>query len=108
MYEKTITLEPLNDRAKSFYAKAHINKAYYEHSCLETLTSYDTDVLAVVYHEIDEPTVFKLWGGYSSTTMRHVNEYLSQNGLNGGGKKWWDSLPLSDESDAKDSAREQW
>ena len=35
------------------------------------------------------------WDDYSATTMRHVNEFINQfNGGNGGGKAWWDNLPV--------------
>lgn len=109
MYHEIITLESIYDHAKSFYNKAKYMKEYYCHSTLEVLKSYDTEVMAVVYHEIDEPRIFKLWDGYSPTTMRHINEYLSQNFAdNIGGKKWWDSLPLSDMDQVQIDAIRLW
>ena len=33
-------------------------------------------------------------GGYSATTMRHVNSFLSFYDMNGGGKSWWDMQPV--------------
>ena len=57
---------------QSFYGKAHIivtDKGQY-------LKSYDTIVAKI---ENNKPTVF---GWYSSTTGRHINEFLQQNGFN--------------------------
>ena len=36
----------------------------------------------------------RMWGGYSATTMRHVNSFLSFYDMNGGGKSWWDMQPV--------------
>lgn len=36
-------------------------------------------------------------GGYSATTMRHVNSFLSFYDMNGGGKSWWDMQPVETE-----------
>lgn len=36
-------------------------------------------------------------GGYSATTMRHVNSFLSFYDMNGGGKAWWDTQPVETE-----------
>lgn len=38
-----------------------------------------------------------MWGGYSATTMRHVNSFLSFYDINGGGKAWWDMQPVETE-----------
>lgn len=35
-----------------------------------------------------------MWGGYSATTMRHVNSFLSFYDMNGGGKSWWNMQPV--------------
>ena len=76
-------LKPKYDRAKSFYGKAIVKLE----DDRATLQSYETDVC-----EIKNGQVYRLWGGYSATTMRHVNEFVKQFGFNVGGKKWWDSL----------------
>ena len=80
---KTIELKPRYDRAASFYKKASIiidNETAY-------LRSYNTIVCS-----IDKNGNFRRhWGGYSATTMRHVNEFLKQYGKLDGGKKYWDS-----------------
>ena len=36
----------------------------------------------------------RTWSGYSSTTMRHINAFLKYFSIPGGGKKWWDALPV--------------
>lgn len=53
------------DRAKSFYGKANI----IEENGEVILQSYDTFVCM-----INKRGAFvRLWGGYSATTMRHIN-----------------------------------
>lgn len=74
------------DRAKSFYGKANI----IEENGEVILQSYDTFVCM-----INKRGVFvRLWGGYSATTMRHINVFIKMFGIDGGGKKWWDALPI--------------
>ena len=80
-------LEPVHDSAKSFYGKAVVTEYNDRYSILK---SYDTDVAAIKDGEF-----IRLWNGYSVTTMRHINEYIAQNGIEGGGKAWWDSLPVA-------------
>lgn len=76
-----LELSPVDGR-RSFYGKAKIMK--YENKMF--LLSYETIVACV-----DKNGKFvRLWGGYSQTTMRHVNSFLKYCGINGGGKKWWD------------------
>lgn len=80
------TLDPRYDSRKSFYNKAKV---------IETddgelwLQSYSTIVLKII-----NGSPVRTWGGYSATTMRHVNEFLKQNGIDEGGKKWWDEMPV--------------
>lgn len=74
------------DRRKSFYGKAKVIES---HGC-KILKSYDTDVCG-----IDENGNFhRYWSGESATTMRHVNEFLMQNGIDGGGVSWWRLQPV--------------
>ena len=82
-------LVPIYDGRKSFYRKAMV---YYDDDLQYViLRSYDTDVLAI---DRFYKTFVRLWNGYSSTTMRHVNEFCRQFGIPGGGKQWWDSLAV--------------
>lgn len=74
-----------NDRAKSFYKKAQV----IIDGDRIILKSYDTFVCEIVNGEF-----YRLWGGYSATTMRHINSFLAVNNIPGGGKRWWDSLPV--------------
>jgi N12 class adenine-specific DNA methylase len=83
---KFYELTPMgNDRAKSFYGKARV----IEKDNGETvLLSYDTEVCKIT----KSGEVVRLWGGYSATTMRHVNSFLELFDIAGGGKSWWDTL----------------
>lgn len=65
-------LEPEYDSAKSFYGKARVDSFP---NGLERLTSYGEDV-AKIYE--GRATVFDT---YSQTSMRHIKEFLKQNGF---------------------------
>ena len=79
-------LKPVYDRAKSFYGKAQVETINGE----TILKSYNTYVCLV-----DRDGKFKrLWPGYSVTTQRHINEFIRQQGIDGGGAAWWRSLPV--------------
>lgn len=83
----TIELKPGKyDNVKSFYGKARIRK---DSKGGYILTSYDTDVCRINRNG----TVFRLWSGYSATTMRHVNAFIDMYAKDKtqGGKKWWES-----------------
>ena len=71
-----------NERAKSFYGKA---KVIEKDNGEKVLQSYNTDVCKIT----SSGEFVRLWGGYSLTTMRHVNSFLSFFGISGGGKFWW-------------------
>jgi hypothetical protein len=76
------------DRAKSFYGKAKVIETDGE----TLLQSYDTTVC-----KIDKSGEFvRMWSGYSATTMRHINAFIEMFGISGGGKKWWDALPVEE------------
>lgn len=92
----TTILTPVDGR-KSFYGKAVV---YREGSTL-VLRSYNTAVIAIYRGRI-----YRLWNGYSATTMRHINAFLDLYGKPGGGKKWWDALPVASAS-VKRSIREK-
>lgn len=82
---RTYKLTPTDGR-KSFYGKAKVIEMNGE----TLLQSYDTTVC-----KIDKSGEFvRMWEGYSATTMRHVNAFIKMFGISGGGKKWWDALPV--------------
>lgn len=75
---------PCLDRRKSFYGKARIKET---ENGEKVLQSYNTEVCKI---NVNGQFV-RMWGGYSATTMRHVNSFLSFFGIPGGGKAWWDA-----------------
>ena len=83
---KTSVLKARYDHAQSFYGKARtfvIGETVF-------LQSYNTIVCS-----IDKSgEVKRYWEGYSNTTMRHVNEFLKQYGIDKSGKKYWESLEV--------------
>lgn len=80
--EKRFYLSPVDGR-KSFYNKCHVVED--EHGSM--LYSYNTLVARFMNGKM-----YRCWGGYSVTTMRHVNAFAVHCGVNGGGKKWWENL----------------
>lgn len=73
---------------KSFYGKAKVIETDGE----TLLQSYDITVC-----KIDKSGEFvRMWSGYSATTMRHINAFIEMFGISGGGKKWWDALPVEE------------
>lgn len=74
------------DSRKSYYGKAMIE----EGDGVKILYSYNTPVAKINRKE----EFIRLWPGYSATTMRHVNSFIELFNISGGGKKWWDSLPV--------------
>lgn len=79
-------LKPIDGR-KSFYGKAEVIRE----NGVNYLKSYNTIVAMID----DSGNFTRLWYGYSATTMRHVNAFIALYGLPGGGKAWWDSLPIN-------------
>ncbi len=74
------------DGRKSFYGKAKIIEKDGE----TLLQSYNTMVC-----KIDKSGEFvRMWDGYSVTTMRHINAFIDLFNIPGGGKAWWDALPV--------------
>lgn len=71
-------LTPLYTKQKSFYGKAIVHAAEDGSDNYYTLYSYGTAVVSVYVGPDDIPYIKRLWGGYSATTMRHVNELLMQ------------------------------
>lgn len=70
-------LKPVLDSRKSFYKKANVIT---ENDTI-TLISYSTKVA-----EIKDGKA-KIFGTYSRTTVRHINDFLYQNGFKVGNKK---------------------
>lgn len=83
---RTVKLDPITNRQKSFYGKAKVH--YYDNGIIG-LQSYDTVVCT-----IKDGKLRRHWGGYSVTTMNHINEFVSQHNIDGKGKAWWKSLPV--------------
>lgn len=81
----TVDLIPA-DRHKSFYGKA---KAVQLDDGTILCQSYGTFV-----GRLENGRFIRTWSGYSATTMRHINAFLRTFGIPGGGKAWWDSLPV--------------
>lgn len=73
-----------SDRAKSFYGKAKVIET---ENGEKVLQSYNTEVCKISCNG----EFVRMWEGYSTTTMRHVNSFLSFFGISGGGKAWWET-----------------
>ena len=79
-------LQPQYDNAKSFYGKANV---YRNDKGSIFLMSYET-IVAEIIDEAISPTgkrQINVFGWYSMTTARHINEFLQQNGFNKMSKK---------------------
>ena len=86
---KKYYLSPMgNDRSKSFYGKAIVIENEIGEKILQ---SYDTEVCKITSGD----EFVRMWSGYSSTTMRHVNSFLQLVGIAGGGKAWWNAQPVA-------------
>jgi hypothetical protein len=68
---KKYNLEARYDARQSFYGKAVVE----EEDGKKTLISYSTKVATI------ENGVAKVSGTYSATTLRHIKEFLLQNGF---------------------------
>ena len=75
---KLVKLEPKFDNVKSYYNKAYVR--YYDNGD-SALLSYGTLVAAI---KNNKPRVYML---HSQTTLRHIKEYLKQNGFDAKNKK---------------------
>lgn len=85
-FEYLYELKPQFDSAKSFYHKANI---YRNDKGSIFLMSYET-IVAEIVDEAVSPTGQRqvtIFGWYSMTTSRHINEFLQQNGFNKMSKK---------------------
>ena len=75
----TIYLKPIYDSRKSFYNKATVTEdenGFY-------LTSYETVVARITNknHGYSIPAYATVYDTYSPTTLRHIKEFLKQNGF---------------------------
>ena len=72
-------LKAIYDNRKSFYGKAHIR----EDKDGLTLISYETEVAKIVdkNNGYSIPAYAIIYGTYSQTTLRHIKEFLKQNGF---------------------------
>lgn len=75
-------LECRYDTRKSFYAKAKVQREYFNDSYAEArLISYGTEVAKITYDFDDYKIYYKYYGKYSQTTTRHQKEFFKQAGL---------------------------
>jgi len=72
------------DSHKSFYGKAIVLPV----NGYLVLKSYDTRVACIDSYG----HFYRTWGGYSATTMRHVNSFRESNNLSRIGKKEWEDM----------------
>lgn len=85
-FEYLYKLQPQYDNAKSFYGKANV---YRNDKGSLFLMSYET-IVAEIVDEAVSPTGQRqahIFGWYSMTTARHINEFLRQNGFDKMSKK---------------------
>ena len=82
---RIIDLNPVDGR-KSFYGKARAEINGDE----ITLISYNTRVLRIKGGQI-----FRLWGGWSVTTQRHINAFLAVFADGQKGKAFFEALPFA-------------
>lgn len=90
----TYELKPFHTNQKSFYRKAMVTVSYNDDCMYLVLQSYDTNVVMVKISKGGMPHVQKLWGGYSATTLRHVNELLMQEGFPKLSASEWRSMEI--------------
>ena len=84
--KKSFYLIPIDGR-KSFYNKATVN--VYSNGEIE-LKSYNTIVCRIKNRKL-----YRIWDGYSITTMRHVNAFLNAYDMETINKKQWEQLEIS-------------
>ena len=83
---KMFNLEPeKGESQKSFYGKAKVN---IDDLGNITLYSYNTKICSINR----DNEFIKYWGGWSLTTMRHINSFRERYGLSRITKKEWDKI----------------
>lgn len=91
----TYELKPLHTNQKSFYGKARVKVYHYNGAVTRfVLESYDTEVVMVRIDKCGMAYVRRLWSGYSATTMRHVNEFITQEGFPKMSARAWRAMEL--------------
>ena len=90
----TYELKPFYTNQKSFYGKAKVTVSYNGDGMGLVLESYDTQVVIIKIEKGGMPSIMRLWGGYSATTMRHVNELLTQEGFPKLSARAWRAMEL--------------
>lgn len=85
----TRELKTVYDRQKSFNGRAYTTT---DDNGNTYLTSYKTTVCKIVDNEF-----IRLWGGWSSTTARHVNEFRQQHGLPKISKSEWQEMEVAEQ-----------
>jgi len=91
---RKFNLKPM-DSHKSFYGKAKVTETQDgQGNNFAILTSYET-VVAVIddYDNEDFREFYRTWGGYSATTMRHINSFRAIYGLSPINKATWMAMP---------------
>lgn len=83
-------LKPIHDGHKSFNKLAHVKRLYKSGAVM--LVSYSTYVCCYDARG----RFYRLWGGWSCTSMRHIVEFVRQFGRGTGPltKKEWEALPV--------------
>ena len=87
-------LSPIHISQKSFYGKARVYAVEDGRDNYYTLSSYGTAVVSVYVGTDNIPYIKRLWGGYSATTMRHVNEFFMQLSLPKLSARAWRAMEL--------------
>lgn len=87
-------LMPLHTNQKSFYGKARVYAVEDGQDNYYTLHSYGVAVVSVYVGHGNISYMKRLWGGYSATTMRHVNEFLMQEGFTKLSAMAWRAMEL--------------
>lgn len=77
MFENIYELNAINDSRQSFYGKAHVLVS----GDTLTLRSYSTNVATISPDPETGERVAKVRGTYSATTLRHIKDFLIQNGF---------------------------
>ena len=92
----TYELKPIHTNQKSFYGKAMVTVSYYYNGAVTSLVleSYGTEVAMVRIDKCGMAYVRRLWSGYSATTMRHVNEFIMQEGFPKLSARAWRAMQL--------------
>jgi IS1 family transposase len=72
-------LEPRFDSRKDFYKKAKVELVRTDDMTRDDLYSYGTKVASIRYSGGEKKLI--VYGTYSATTLRHIKEFLKQNGF---------------------------